>query len=100
VYSAFRPRPQHRALQPEPKIPGDLKSDCRRGAGAQQVVDELDEIPHGAAFRGPIAGKPGEVPAGYAAQSEEIVESVQDAASANSCASGLSFASLAMQMGP
>ena len=51
-----------------------------------------------AALRGPVAGKPG--PAGDAAQGEEIVEGVQVAASANSCASILSFASLTMQMGP
>ena len=60
----------------------------------------MDEVPHGAALRVAVAGKPGQVPAGDAAQGEEIVESVQDAASANSCASSLSFASLAMQMGP
>ena len=92
--------PQHRVLQPEPDVPGDLKGDCGRGAGPQHVINELDEIPHGAALRGHVAGEPGQMPAGDAAQDQEIVERVQDAASANSCASSLSFASFAMQMGP
>ena len=60
----------------------------------------MDEVPHCAALRGPVAGKPGQVPAGDATQDEEVTQGVQDAASANSCASILSFASLTMQMGP
>jgi len=88
------------AFQPPVHVPGNFHGGCGSGAGPEYVVYELDEVPHGAAFGGHVAGQPGQVAAGEAAQDQEIVEGVQVAASADSCAFTLSFASLAMHMGP
>jgi len=92
--------PQQIAFQPPVHVPGNFQSGCGRCARAEQIVDELNEVAHGAALGGYVAGEPGQMPAGDAAKDQEIVDGVQVAASPNSCASGLSLASFAMQMGP
>ena len=91
---------EHRALQPEPEVPGDLQGDRRGWPGSREVVYVLDEIPHGTALGRDVAGKSGKIAAGYAAQYEEIVEGVQVAASAGSSACIPSPDSFTMHMGP
>ena len=91
---------EHRALQPEPEVPGDLQGDRRGWPGSGEVVYVLDEVPHGTALGSYVAGKSGKIAAGYAAQDEEIVEGVQVAASAGSSACIPSPDSFTMHMGP
>jgi len=83
--------PSQIAFQPQVQIPGGLQGDRGRDPGAEQIVNGLNQAAHGAALGGSVARKNGEIPAGEAAQGEEVAEGVQDAASADSSASFLSL---------